>query len=145
MPALFADPAAVGALVFALVLALMVLGIPVAFSFLGANLIGAALIMGGFKGVLQLIDNSTNLITSFILVAIPMFILMGALLFHTGLANRVFDALDLLFGRLPGRLCYLTLAGGTAFAALSGSSSPMPRCSDRCWAPRCAGAAIIRA
>lgn len=122
MPALFADPAAVGALVFALVLALMVLGIPVAFSFLGANLIGAALIMGGFKGVLQLIDNSTNLITSFILVAIPMFILMGALLFHTGLANRVFDALDLLFGRLPGRLCYLTLAGGTAFAALSGSS-----------------------
>lgn len=51
-----------------------------------------------------------------------MFIVMGALLFHTGLANRVFDALDLLFGRIPGRLCYLTLAGGTAFAALSGSS-----------------------
>ncbi|MCB2106077.1 MAG: TRAP transporter large permease, partial [Rhodobacteraceae bacterium] len=52
----------------------------------------------------------------------PMFILMGALLFHTGMATRVFDALDLLFGRIPGRLSYLTLAGGTAFATLSGSS-----------------------
>jgi len=117
-----ADPALVGALVFGLVLILMLIGLPVAFAFLCANIVGAALIMGGVDGVIQLVDNSTNLITSFILVAIPMFILMGALLFHTGLANRVFDALDLLFGRVPGRLCYLTLAGGTAFAALSGSS-----------------------
>ncbi|MDX2143863.1 MAG: TRAP transporter large permease [Rhodospirillaceae bacterium] len=126
MPALLADPVVVGALMFALVLVLMVIGLPVAFAFLGANLIGAVLVMGanghGLAGLLQLVDNSTNLITSFILVAIPMFIVMGALLFHTGLANRVFDALDLLFGRIPGRLCYLTLAGGTAFAALSGSS-----------------------
>ncbi|MDX2221787.1 MAG: TRAP transporter large permease [Rhodospirillaceae bacterium] len=127
MTAVLSDPVAVGAAIFALVLALMILGLPVAFAFLAANLIGAALIMGAaagdpIAGLLQLVDNSTNLVTSFILVAIPMFILMGALLFHTGLANRVFDALDLLFGRIPGRLCYLTLAGGTAFAALSGSS-----------------------
>jgi tripartite ATP-independent transporter DctM subunit len=126
MAVLLADPVVVGAFLFGLVLVLMIVGLPVAFAFLGANLTGAVLIMGanghGLAGLLQLVDNSTNLITSFILVAIPMFIVMGTLLFHTGLANRVFDALDLLFGRLPGRLCYLTLAGGTAFAALSGSS-----------------------
>ena len=126
MLGMLTDPVAVGALIFALVLLLMLTGVPVAFAFLGANLVGAMVVMGAkgnmLGGLMQLVDNSTNLITSFILVAIPMFILMGALLFHTGLANRVFDALDLLFGRIPGRLSYLTLAGGTAFAALSGSS-----------------------
>ena len=43
MTALFADPMVTGAVIFALVLALMVLGLPVAFAFLGANLIGGLL------------------------------------------------------------------------------------------------------
>lgn len=116
------DPISVGALIFALVLVLMALGIPVAFGFLIANIIGAFMLMGGWVGVVQLIDNSTNLITTFRLVAIPMFVLMGALLFHSGLANRVFDSLDALFGRLPGRLSYVTVLGGTTFSTLTGST-----------------------
>ncbi|MFQ5635638.1 MAG: TRAP transporter large permease subunit [Gammaproteobacteria bacterium] len=111
-----------GALIFALVLTLMALGIPVAFAFLTANLVGAFLLMGGGIGLLQLIDNSTSLITSFTLVAVPMFVLMGALLFHSGLALRVFDALDALFGRVPARLSYLTVAGGATFSTLTGST-----------------------
>jgi tripartite ATP-independent transporter DctM subunit len=47
---------------------------------------------------------------------------MGTLFFHTGLAFRVFDALDKCLGRLPGRLSLLTVGGGTLFATLSGSS-----------------------
>ena len=97
-------PLELGGLVFALVLLLMVIGMPVAFAFLGANLLGAFLLMGGWPGWLQLVDNATALITSFTLVAVPMFVLMGALLFHSGLALRVFDALDALFGRIPARL-----------------------------------------
>lgn len=116
------DPISVGALIFALVLVLMAFGVPVAFGFLIANIAGAFLLMGGWVGVVQLIDNSTNLITSFRLVAIPMFVLMGALLFHSGLANRVFDSLDALFGRLPGRLSYVTVLGGTTFSTLTGST-----------------------
>jgi tripartite ATP-independent transporter DctM subunit len=114
--------AVTGALIFALVLLLMVLGVPVAFAFLGANLLGAFLLMGGFSGMLQLVDNSTSLITSFTLVAIPMFVLMGSLLFHSGLATRVFDTLDTLLGRVPGRLSYLTVAGGATFSTLTGST-----------------------
>jgi tripartite ATP-independent transporter DctM subunit len=105
-----------------LVLLLMVLGVPVAFAFLAANLLGAFLLMGGFEGLLQLVDNATSLITSFTLVAIPMFVLMGALLFHSGLATRVFDTLDTLLGKIPGRLSYLTVAGGSTFATLTGST-----------------------
>jgi len=111
-----------GGLIFALVMVLMALGIPVAFAFLTANLLGAFLLMGGWTGMLQLVDNSTSLITSFTLVAVPMFVLMGAILFHSGLAMRVFDALDALFGRIPARLSYLTVAGGTTFSTLTGST-----------------------
>jgi len=113
---------ATGSLIFALVLMLMVVGVPVAFAFLTANLIGAFMLLGGWVGLLQVVDNSTSLITSFTLVAVPMFVLMGALLFHSGLALRVFDALDALFGRIPARLSYLTVAGGATFSTLTGST-----------------------
>ena len=112
----------VGILVFALVIFFMALGVPVAFAFLGANLIGAWLLLGELAGLLQMVDNSTALVTNFTLVAVPMFVLMGSLLFHSGLALRVFDALDALFGRLPARLSYLTVAGGATFSTLTGST-----------------------
>lgn len=114
--------ATTGALIFLLVLLFMVLGVPVAFAFLAANLAGAFILMGGTEGLLQLVDNCTSLITSFTLVAIPMFVLMGALLFHSGLAARVFDTLDTLLGRVPARLSYLTVAGGATFSTLTGST-----------------------
>lgn len=115
-------PLELGGLVFALVLLLMIAGMPVAFAFLGANLVGAFFLLGGWAGWLQLVDNATAMITSFTLVAVPLFVLMGALLFHSGLALRVFDALDALFGRIPARLSYLTVAGGATFSTLTGST-----------------------
>lgn len=111
-----------GALIFLLVIVLMALGVPVALAFLGANLVGAFLLMDGWAGMLQLVDNSTSLITSFTLVAVPMFVLMGTLLFHSGLALKVFDSLDTLFGKIPARLSYLTVAGGATFSTLTGST-----------------------
>ncbi|MEM7694087.1 MAG: TRAP transporter large permease [Pseudomonadota bacterium] len=104
------------------ILALMLLGVPVAFAFLAMNIFGVVLFMGGMAGVDQLVDNASAALTTFTLVPIPMFVLMGELFFHTGLAVRVFDALDKCLGRLPGRLSYMTVGGGTIFATLSGSS-----------------------
>lgn len=100
----------------------MFIGVPVAVAFITVNVVGAVVFMGGMVGIDQLITNSTTAVTSFALVPVPLFILMGALLFHTGLAARVFDALDKCFGSIKGRLAYLTVAGGTLFATLSGSS-----------------------
>jgi tripartite ATP-independent transporter DctM subunit len=51
-----------------------------------------------------------------------MFLLMGELFYYTGLAERMFNAIDRLLGNVPGRLAYVTVVGGTGFAALSGSS-----------------------
>ena len=72
----------------------MALGVPVAFSFITVNLVGAFFFMGGFLGLDQLVDNATFQVTRFTLVPVPLFLLMGELFFHSGLAIRAFDALD---------------------------------------------------
>ena len=109
-------------LLVGMVIVLMMIGVPVALTFIITNIIGVLIFIGGVAGLTQVVDNSTALITTFTLGPVPMFILMGALFFHTGLAIRVFDGLDALFGRIPGRLCYLTVAGGAMFSTLTGSS-----------------------
>src|SRR5918994_115290 len=97
------------ALMIGAVLALMALGLPVAFAFIAANVVGAFVFLGGERGIAQLINNSSSALTNFALVPVPLFLLMGELFFHTGLATRVFDAIDKLMGRVPARL--LILAG----------------------------------
>ena len=72
----------------------------------------------------QMLANAAESISTFSLVPVPLFIMMGALFFRSGLAVRVFDALDACFGRLPGRLSYVTVSGGTLFAALSAPVIP---------------------
>lgn len=111
-----------GMLMLGMAMSLIFLGLPVAFAFLAANIVGAWIFLGGMGGLEQIVSNATRSISNFRLVPVPMFIMMGALFYHTGLAVKVFDALDALFGRIPGRLCFVTVAGGTIFATLSGSS-----------------------
>ena len=110
------------AILIGMVMFFMAMGVPVAMTFITANIIGALIFMGDWVAWTQIVDNSTSLLTRFTLGPVPMFIMMGSLFFHTGLAIRVFDGLDVLFGRLPGRLCYLTVAGGSVFSTLTGSS-----------------------
>lgn len=114
----------------ALILGFMFVGVPVALAFLAANMIGATYFMGGngsifvqmSRGIGQLANNAIPTVSTFNLMPVPMFLLMGEIFFHTGLANKMFGAIDRLMGRLPGRLSFVTVAGGTAFATLSGSS-----------------------
>lgn len=104
------------------VVALIMLGVPVAFAFLIGNIAGVMVFMGGIGGLIQILDNSTATLSSFTLVPVPLFILMGGIFFNAGLAQRTFEGIDVIMGRLPGRLSYLTVAGGTAFATLTGAS-----------------------
>ncbi|HEY7662393.1 MAG TPA: TRAP transporter large permease [Xanthobacteraceae bacterium] len=111
------------ALLLGMIMSMLALGFPVALAFITTNIVGWLVFSGGnTEATLQVVANSTTLISRFTLAPVPMFIMMGSLFFHTGLAARVFDGLDVLFGRLPGRLCYLTVAGGALFATLTGSS-----------------------
>lgn len=109
-------------ILFGLSVALMFLGLPVAIAFFGTNIVAAAMFMGGEKGIAQIINNGFGAMTTFALVPIPMYLLMGELFFHAGLATRFFNATDKMLGNVPARLSYVTLLGGTAFAGPAGSS-----------------------
>ncbi len=109
-------------LMIGLSLLLMALGLPVAFSFIATDMLGAYLFMGGSRGLEQFVSNMAPSISSFLLVPIPLFVLMGDLMIHTGLARRVVDGFDALIGPVPGRLCHVTIGAGAAFGALSGSA-----------------------
>jgi len=101
---------------------LLFLGLPVAFSFLVINLLGAWLWLGGEPGLAQLARNSVNSVMSFALTPIPLFVLMGEVLFHTGLAVKVIDGIERLIAQVPGRLAVVAVVAGTVFSAISGST-----------------------
>jgi len=94
----------------------------VVFAFFAVNLVGAFIFMGGDKGMLQLMRNAADAVQSFALLPIPLFILMGEVMFHTGVAARAIDAVDRLIARVPGRLSLVAITGGTIFSSLSGST-----------------------
>jgi len=110
------------AILLGFIIVFMLIGMPIAFAFLSANLIGAWVFMGGPNGVIQVLNNGFGALSSFSLVPIPLFLLMGELFFKTGLGMRMFNAIDVLMGKVPGRLSYVTVVGGTGFATVSGSS-----------------------
>ena len=104
------------------VIGLMMIGIPVAFAFLGVNVVGALIFLGGEAGLVQFARNTVDAVTSFSLAPIAMFVLMGEILFQTGVAIKAIDAVDRLISKVPGRLSLVAIAGGTVFSTLSGST-----------------------
>ncbi len=102
--------------------ALILLGVPVALCFLIIDIVGAVLFLGGGPGLNQLVRESVGTVANFSLTPIPLFILMGEVLFHTGLAVKVIDSVDRLLERVPGRLAVVAVVAGTIFSAVSGST-----------------------
>src|SRR5205823_9168100 len=64
-----------------------------------------------------------NILTTQELLALPMFILMGEILFQTRLSRSLFQGLAPWAGLLPGRLLHVNVVGCSIFAAISGSSA----------------------
>jgi len=108
-------------LMLAVLMVILLSGIPVAFAFLLFNLLGVMYLMGP-GGITQLSVSMFSSISKFIIAPVPLFILMGTVMFHSGMAKRVIDIMDSWMGRMPGRLSVLTLVSGTVFSTLSGST-----------------------
>src|SRR2546425_10204069 len=64
-----------------------------------------------------------NILTTQELLALPLFIVMGELLFRTHLSRALFTGLAPWAGLLPGRLLHVNVLGCSIFAAISGSSA----------------------
>ncbi|MCW5202554.1 TRAP transporter large permease subunit [Desulfobulbus sp. US4] len=125
----------IGIIMFFAALLLLLLGYPVAFSF------GAAAMFFGFIGAVAelqpdpaLLDimeefflmfsmmpfRIYSIMTNTILMAVPLFILMGIILQKSALAERLLESMGLLFGRVRGGLAVSTVLVGTLLAASTG-------------------------
>ena len=110
------------ALLFGILTLLLLLGLPAGFAFLAINLVGAVVFLGGEPGLMQVVRNGVASVTNFSLTPIPFFVLMGEVLFHTGVAMKAIDAFDNVIWRVPGRLAIIAVVAGTVFSAISGST-----------------------
>jgi len=110
------------AIILGSLLLLMLTGLPIAFCFMLINIVGAYVLWGGEVGLIQFIRSVCGSITIFTVLPVPLFILLGEVMFQSGISTQMMDALDKWLGRMPGRLSLLAIGGGTLFATMSGSS-----------------------
>lgn len=109
-------------LLFGGMVLLILTNIPVAFAFLIVNMLGAYFFLGGLPGLIGVVTGAFTSITTFTLLPVPFFILMGELIFHSGLGLNAINVLDKWLGKLRGRLSILAVMMGVIIGALSGST-----------------------
>lgn len=104
-----------------LLLGLFFSGMPIFLAFLVINVCGVVVFLGpnAFGMVVNSVFDTT---TTGTLTAIPLFVLMGEILFRSGSTGVLFDAVDSLIGRVKGRQYVLAMSLATVFGALSGSN-----------------------
>jgi tripartite ATP-independent transporter DctM subunit len=101
---------------------LLLTGIPIAFAFLVVNMVAAYFFLGGIPGLIGVVTGVFTSITTFTLLPVPFFILMGELIFHSGMGLDAVNVLDKWLGQLKGRLSILAVIMGVIIGALSGST-----------------------
>ncbi len=106
-------------LILAVLVALLLAGVPVAFALGGMGL--SMLLVGGFSPLMapQAILSTLD---GFILLAVPLFLLMSNVLLKGGVGRDLFAAVQAWVGHWPGGLAVATILSCAIFAAISGSS-----------------------
>ena len=114
-------PTTQGMIVLVVTLLVLLSGIPVAFG-LGAISIVFLLFFQGMDGMRVVAETFYAGLDDFTLVAIPMFVMMGAAIGSSPAGKDLYEALDRWLYRLPGGLVLSNLGACAIFAALTGSS-----------------------
>jgi tripartite ATP-independent transporter DctM subunit len=109
-------------IIFGCLVVLMVTGMPIFFAFMLTCMVGALLFWGGLAGMETLLTSVFSSITSFVFLPIPLFVLMGNVIFESGVGGNVVDGVDKLLGRLPGRLSILAIGAGVLLGTMIGMS-----------------------
>lgn len=108
-------------LAIVLILFLFSTGMPVFVAFLVVNIGGVAMLFGT-TGFGMFTNSFYNTVTQDSLMAIPLFILMGEVLFRSNAVEILIDSIDTMVGNVRGRHYVLVTALSTVFGALSGSA-----------------------
>lgn len=111
----------IGILIFVALIALILLGVPIAIAICAVALTGMVLsngVLGLYNAALSMFDGATN----FPLIAIPLFILAGALMNTGGISRRLINFVSALIGFIRGGLAMVNVGVSLFFAEISGSA-----------------------
>ena len=117
------SPEIVGALGLAIMLLLMGLGMPIAFVMVLIGFVGLSILTSPTAALFMLSDNYYFQFSSYTMMVIPLFVLMGEIAFHSGMSKRIFHTAQTWFGFIPGGLAVATIGACAGFAAICGSST----------------------
>ena len=106
----------------ALIILLLVVGMPVAFSLMLAGVLGMLFFLGGASALSAIPVIAYKTLDDFVLTAVPLYILMSQILLKGKVGNGLFDFGNKWLGHLPGGLGVATIFACAIFAAISGSS-----------------------
>lgn len=112
----------VGLAGLAILLVLLVLQVPVAIALIVVAFGGVWVLLGLNPAIGILSHTPFEFIASWTLSAVPMFLLMGFVAYHSGLTSGLFDAAKVAMRKVPGGLGIAAILACSGFAAVSGSS-----------------------
>jgi C4-dicarboxylate transporter DctM subunit len=117
------SPVVLGIVAIVIMIVLFLLRMPVGFAMAFVGFIGFSMLIGLEPGMGLLARDFFDIFSSYSLTVIPMFVLMGALAFTTGISSRLYRAGYTLLGRFPAGLALATIAACAGFAAICGSTN----------------------
>lgn len=145
------DSQTVGVIVIGALLVLILLRVPVGLALLTAGF-GGYVYLGGLDVALaQLGVNAFSTVSAYSLSVIPLFVLMGMFLSHSGIGGELYGVIDSWVGHVRGGLAIATVAACGLFAAISGSTTAtaatmgrvaLPEMEARNYAPSLATASV---
>jgi C4-dicarboxylate transporter, DctM subunit len=115
-------PELVGLLGFAVMMLLIVIGVPIAFAMLAVAAGGLFIVGGPVHAETQLSLTFGEQGSNFILIAIPLYMLMGQIVYRTDIAKDLYDCVYKWLGRLPGGLAITSVVACAGFGSISGGS-----------------------
>jgi len=107
---------------FIMLFTLLLSGISVAVALAITATVGLYSFAGGMSGLSQVPLSAFSAVESFPLVALPLFVFVGTLISHGGLGEKLFEALEVCFAKVPGSLLVASIITGALVAAITGSS-----------------------
>ena len=112
----------IGYMALIALLLLLALGVPIAWSMAIIGVLGEFYFTGISQTAAQIDLIVWDSGTSFVFVALPLFLVMGQIAFRTGITDDLYDCIQKWFGHLPGGLAVASVLANTIYGAVTGNS-----------------------
>jgi tripartite ATP-independent transporter DctM subunit len=117
------SPSIIGIIGILVLLFFMLLGLPIGIAMASIGFVGFAYLVS-FEAALRIAASDVfSIFSSYVLTTVPLFILMGQILFHSAIGKKLYGIAYKWIGHLPGGLAMATTGGCALFAAICGSPS----------------------